>query len=124
MKAIIDTGDYKLRTIGIKEVKSELLNEFGAVEITVILDDNSDKLTKCCYRGFGGDKVLDELKSGSLNIDIAEWDIYRKYEAEVQYEIYKSLSEYKDIAGLLGKNKEERQKKDDKEQWEKLDRLK
>lgn len=123
MVAIVDTGDYIVRALEIQSYKSELLDEFGNTEISIRFKDNEDKITSCKYIGYKGNEILNKLaESGTINIDIEDWEVYRNFSIEVNYKSYNDIKEYYEVNKLIKKEKDVN-KKSDKEQWDALERL-
>lgn len=123
MVAILDTGDYIVRTLNIKDIKSELLDEFGMTEIDIEFTENTDEITRCSYVGYKGNEILDIIKkNGTLNIDTESWQVYRRLSIDVEYSSYKDMKEYYEVNKLI-KKKKNVDHKSDKEQWDALERL-
>lgn len=123
MVAILDTGDYIVRTLNIKDIKSELLDEFGMTEIDIEFTENTDEITRCRYVGYKGNEILDIIKkNGTLNIDTESWQVYRRLSIDVEYNSYKDMKEYYEVNKLI-KKKKNVDHKSDKEQWDALERL-
>lgn len=108
MKVILDTLDYGLRVLNIKEISDELLDEKGFGVMTIYFEDNRDNIVYCKYEGYNREAFIDNLKSyGHLNISIEDWKVYRKFEAVVRYEEYNRLKEYQTIGSIVADKKVE-----------------
>lgn len=106
MTVVFDTLVCSVILLEIESVYSELLDEHGYGVVNLTLKDNEHKITKCEYEGYGIDDILTSLKEkGLIDINPKTWRVYKKFEAIVKYEDFKSLSEMVLLNNIISQSK-------------------
>lgn len=106
MVVIFTTPDKTVMMLEIENICSEPLNDNGYGIIRLNIRDNEYNIVKCEYEGYNTDDIMSSLRDKRIiDVDLVNWRIYKKFEAIVKFEDFKTLSEMVLLNNIVSQSK-------------------